>query len=102
MARSRCSIRATSLTAHLLHWDSERRRAHLDELQADLDTWLRYYNQERPHSGRYCYSKTPMRTWQDTKPLVEEKMLKRQHQQAGHALRRPARSRINRKCQINF
>jgi transposase InsO family protein len=32
----------------------------LDELQADLDKWLRYYNEERPHAGRYCYGKTPM------------------------------------------
>ena len=52
----------------------------LDELQADLDAWLRYYNEERPHSGRYCYGKTPMQTWRDAKPLVEEKMLERQHQ----------------------
>jgi hypothetical protein len=52
----------------------------LDELQADLDAWLRYYNEERPHSGRYCYGTTPMQTWRDSKPLVEEKMLERQHQ----------------------
>jgi Integrase core domain len=54
--------------------------ASLDELQADLDEWLRYYNEERPHSGRYCYGKTPMQTWRDARPLVEEKMLERQHQ----------------------
>ena len=52
----------------------------LDELQADLDLWLTYYNEERPHSGRYCYGKTPMQTWRDSKPLVEEKLLERQHQ----------------------
>src|ERR1043165_7582689 len=37
--------------------------ASLDELQADLDLWLAHYNEERPHSGRYCYGKTPMQTW---------------------------------------
>jgi len=52
----------------------------LDELQADLDLWLMHYNEERPHSGRYCYGKTPMQTFLDLKPLVEEKMLERQHQ----------------------
>jgi len=49
----------------------------LDELQADLDLWLAHYNEERPHSGRYCYGKTPMQTRRDSKPLVEEKMLER-------------------------
>jgi transposase InsO family protein len=54
--------------------------ASLDELQADLNVWLTHYNEERPHSGRYCYGKTPMQTWCDSKPLVEEKRLERQHQ----------------------
>lgn len=52
----------------------------LDELQADLDLWLACYSEERPHSGRYCYGKTPLQTWRDSKLLVEEKMLERQHQ----------------------
>ena len=51
----------------------------LDELQADLDEWLRYNNEERPHSGRYCFGETPMQTWRDARPLVEGKMLERQH-----------------------
>jgi transposase InsO family protein len=47
----------------------------LDELQADLDTWLKYYNQERVHSGKYCFGKTPMQTFTDSIPLVKEKTL---------------------------
>jgi len=47
----------------------------LDELQADLDTWIKYYNEERTHSGKYCFGKTPMQTFLDSKPLVREKML---------------------------
>ena len=47
----------------------------LDELQADLDTWLKYYNEERVHSGKYCFGKTPMQTFLDAMPLVKEKML---------------------------
>jgi transposase InsO family protein len=47
----------------------------LDELQNDLDIWLEHYNQERPHSGKYCFGKTPLQTFLDSIPLVKEKML---------------------------
>jgi transposase InsO family protein len=47
----------------------------LDELQADLDTWLKRYNEERVHSGKYCFGKTPMQTFLDSIPLVKEKTL---------------------------
>lgn len=47
----------------------------LDELQADLDTWMKEYNEERVHSGKYCFGKTPMQTFLDSMPLVREKML---------------------------
>ena len=29
----------------------------IEELQIDLDIWLAYYNNERPHSGKHCYGK---------------------------------------------
>jgi transposase InsO family protein len=45
----------------------------LDDLQADADEWIRYYNEERPHSGRFCYGKTPLQTLRESKRLVEEK-----------------------------
>jgi transposase InsO family protein len=47
----------------------------LDELQADLDTWLKQYNEERVPSGKYCFGKTPMQTLRDSMPLVKDKML---------------------------
>jgi transposase InsO family protein len=50
----------------------------IEQLQADVDEWLRFYNHERPHSGRYCYGKTPMQTFRETKQLADEKMLDRQ------------------------
>jgi len=28
----------------------------------------------RPHQGRWCYGKTPMRTFLDTLPLAKEKI----------------------------
>jgi hypothetical protein len=45
----------------------------LEELQKDLDEWLYYYKHERSHSGKYCYVKTPMQTFQDSKHLALEK-----------------------------
>jgi transposase InsO family protein len=49
--------------------------ASLEELQADLDAWLDEYNRTRPHSGKYCYGKTPMQTFVDSLSLAREKML---------------------------
>ena len=45
----------------------------MEDLQCDLDVWLSYYNNERPHSGKYCYGKTPMQTFKDSKKLALEK-----------------------------
>jgi transposase InsO family protein len=45
----------------------------LEELQIDLDLWMRKYNEFRPHSGKYCYGKTPMQTFLDGKHIAQEK-----------------------------
>ena len=29
----------------------------VEEIQLDLDVWLGHYNNERTHSGKYCYGK---------------------------------------------
>ena len=47
----------------------------IEELQNDLDAWIELYNNERPHSGRYCFGKTPMQTFQDSINLAQEKNL---------------------------
>jgi transposase InsO family protein len=47
----------------------------IDELQQDLDDWITYYNQERTHTGKYCFGKTPMQTFLDAIPLAKAKML---------------------------
>lgn len=47
----------------------------VDELQADVNEWLKHYNDERPHSGRYCYGKTPMQTFMDSKHIASAKNL---------------------------
>lgn len=48
----------------------------IDELQLDLNNWMHYYNTQRTHSGKYCYGKTPMQTFLDSKNLAKEKLLK--------------------------
>lgn len=50
----------------------------VEELQADVDAWLKKYNEYRPHSGSRCYGKTPWQTFQDAKKLAKEIQLEKQ------------------------
>jgi hypothetical protein len=50
------------------------------DLQVDVDHWLDHYNKERPHSGKYCFGKTPWQTWNETLHLTKNKMLDTQFQ----------------------
>ncbi len=52
----------------------------LEELQDDVDKWLKEYNEERVHSGKYCYGKTPWQTFQGAKHLAQMKMLDTLHE----------------------
>jgi hypothetical protein len=45
----------------------------LDELQVDVDNWLVSYNNERPHSGKHCFGKTPMQTFRDSIYIAKNK-----------------------------
>lgn len=36
-----------------------------------------YYNNERTHSGKYCYGKTPMQAFIDNKDTAKEKLLEK-------------------------
>jgi transposase InsO family protein len=47
----------------------------MEQLQIDLDHWLSNYNEHRPHSGKYCYGKTPMQTFRSTLHLAVEKTI---------------------------
>jgi len=58
----------------------------LDELQEDLDKWMSDYNEQRTHSGKYCFGKTPMQTFLDSTPLAKEKMLDLPTGQAGQTV----------------
>jgi transposase InsO family protein len=46
----------------------------LEELQADLDTWIGHYNTGRTHQGKKCCGRTPMQTLLDGKELWKEKV----------------------------
>lgn len=45
----------------------------LADLQTDVDEWLRKYNHDRPHSGRFCFGKTPYQTFLDSKHIAFQK-----------------------------
>lgn len=47
----------------------------IEELQIDLDNWLEYYNKKRPHTGKYCFGKTPHQTLLDSIHLAKDKYL---------------------------
>ena len=47
----------------------------LEELQKDLDQWMEEYNTQRPHTGKYCFGKTPMQTFLDSIPMTKEKLV---------------------------
>jgi transposase InsO family protein len=49
--------------------------ASIRELHDDLDEWMRRYNEERPHQGRWCFGKTPMQTFLHAIPIAREKMI---------------------------
>lgn len=49
--------------------------ATIEELQADLNIWLDYYNTERTHQGKMCCGRTPFETMMDGKEIWKEKFV---------------------------
>lgn len=47
----------------------------VEELQQDLDEWLRGYNEERIHQGKHCFGLTPMACFRREKGHAQEKMI---------------------------
>jgi transposase InsO family protein len=50
----------------------------IEEIQTDADEWLKSYNQDRPHTGKYCYGKTPIQTFEESIQLAKDKMIDEQ------------------------
>ena len=57
----------------------------IEELQQELDTWIKWYNEERTHSGKHCYGKTPWETFIQSKHLALEKQVDELPWRAGEA-----------------
>jgi len=49
----------------------------LEQLQVNVDDWVLSYNEERAHSGKHCFGKTPWQTFLDSKAIALEKKLDR-------------------------
>jgi hypothetical protein len=52
----------------------------IEQLQKDLDFWMQEYNLNRPHSGKYCYGKTPMHTFRDSIQLAKDYYIEKQNE----------------------
>jgi transposase InsO family protein len=50
---------------------------HVEDLQKDVDDWIKSYNETRPHSGKYCYGKTPIHTFLDAADYARSKFVER-------------------------
>jgi len=44
----------------------------LEEIQADLDEFMKYYNEERTNQGKYCQGRTPIQTFLDGLELYQQ------------------------------
>jgi hypothetical protein len=47
----------------------------IEEMQVDLNVWIAEYNNDRTHSGKYCFGRTPMQTFYDSKHIAKEKRI---------------------------
>jgi len=54
----------------------EKFYASVEELQADLDQWLEYYNYERPHRGYRNMGRRPIETVEAGKLIREQRTMK--------------------------
>ena len=45
----------------------------IEEMQVELDEWIKWYNEDRTHSGKHCYGNTPQQTMIQSKYLAHDK-----------------------------
>lgn len=46
----------------------------IEALQADLDSWLKDFNEKRTHQGKHCNGRTPWQTFLDGREIWNEKV----------------------------
>ena len=51
---------------------SKKIYATFDDLQADLDLWMREFSEVRSHQGKWCFGNTPIQTFLDALPLAKK------------------------------
>jgi hypothetical protein len=66
----------------------------IDELQFDLDLWVREYNEARPHQGRWCFGKTPMQTFLDDEG-EDDRCLRHRAPKPDRSIRRRLSDRVH-------
>ncbi len=49
----------------------------LEEMQMDLDQFLKHYNEERTNQGKHCQGRTPMETWNDGYELYKKYVIEK-------------------------
>lgn len=54
----------------------------IEALQQDLDLWIKEYNEQRTHSGKFCYGRTPWETFVASKQLAIDKMVDEKYESA--------------------
>jgi len=53
----------------------KKRFTSIEALQQEPDTWIKWYHEERTHSGKHGYGKTPWDTFIQSKHLALEKQV---------------------------
>lgn len=49
----------------------------IDQIQADLDTFMSFYNDKRTNQGKRCLSRTPRQTWDDGYELYKKYVIEK-------------------------
>ena len=48
--------------------------ASIEDLQNDLDLWIKTYNEDRPHQGRWCFGNPQPHKWTAKGEAILEKI----------------------------
>jgi len=57
----------------------------IEQIQADLDTFMAYYNEKRTNQGKRCQGRTPKQTWDDGYELYSKYVLEKEASEMSEA-----------------
>ena len=49
----------------------------MEQIQDDLDAFMRYYNEQRTNQGKRCLGRTPKQTWDDGYELYKKYVIEK-------------------------